>query len=428
MTLSTQLVLPVTVPSVKDSPAVKDTPASSTSQPADNTFATHLQARQQDIQTSARAKRDTEPGKTTIQTPAGDMLPADTEHDLAALLDTEEPLAPETDETDQNLPNLALSILSEVRALRQGSAPSDAAPTDTLSGTSKADPRQLSHDLVATLKKMADAPLVQANTASPGSTDISLPNKAAPVDVPILPGITDPASRPARPAIGIGQWAGLQAQNNGQRFALRPDALAETAPAVTQEPRLTVETPTATLDTASSVRLPVMPASQPAMAPLPAAVAPVLQTSIATPVHSPDWSAALGRQFISLAQQAQGQIQSADIRLDPPELGPLRITLQIQDGVAHAMITSPHAQVRHAIEQSLQQLQQQFADNGLSLGQADVGDQHASHQHFQEQLAAQRQNNGQPGFSLETGAQTAMTPEAAQSRVLNPDALVDTFA
>src|SRR5690606_40727787 len=112
-----------------------------------------------------------------------------------------------------------------------------------------------------------------------------------------------------------------------------------------------------------------------------------LTLAIATPVQSPEWGAAMGRQMITLAQQAQGGVQSADIRLDPPELGPLRITLQMQDGMAHAMITSPHAQVRHALEQSLQQLQQQFAENGLTQGQAELDEQHTPHQRSHQPTA-----------------------------------------
>lgn len=95
------------------------------------------------------------------------------------------------------------------------------------------------------------------------------------------------------------------------------------------------------------------------------------------------------------------------------------------------MITSPHAQVRHTLEQSLQQLQQQFADSGLSLGQADVGDQHASHQAFHEQLAAKGNQGDQPRFSLDGMAlpdETGSLVNSSTTRSLNPDALVDTFA
>ncbi|MBX7020770.1 flagellar hook-length control protein FliK, partial [Providencia rettgeri] len=86
---------------------------------------------------------------------------------------------------------------------------------------------------------------------------------------------------------------------------------------------------------------------------------------------------------------------------------------------------------RQALEQSLQQLQQQFAENGLTLGQADVGDQHASHQAFREQLAAQGSQGEQAAFSLNTVAspeETDLLVNRSATRSLNPDALVDTFA
>src|SRR5690606_31195719 len=79
-----------------------------------------------------------------------------------------------------------------------------------------------------------------------------------------------------------------------------------------------------------------------------------LALGIATPVAAtPAWGAELGRQLIVLSHDAaQGQ-QTAELRLDPPNLGPLRVTLSVHDGVASASFVSAHATVRHAVEAAL---------------------------------------------------------------------------
>lgn len=165
------------------------------------------------------------------------------------------------------------------------------------------------------------------------------------------------------------------------------------------------------------------PVSSPAIS---TASAPLTE---AVQLNKPDWPQQLGQHFIKLVSQDQTSWQSAEIRLDPPELGPLRISLHVQDGVAHALISSPHAQVRQTIEQSLSLLQQQLADNGLSLGQASVSD-HGNSEQFQQSLADFAQ---QTGFQANRQADSSAL-EAAEGNTIKPkhtlalDALVDTYA
>src|SRR5690606_25787837 len=61
--------------------------------------------------------------------------------------------------------------------------------------------------------------------------------------------------------------------------------------------------------------------------------------SIPAPLASPQWPTELGRQFISIAQTGNGLGQVAELRLDPPDLGPLRITINLNDNVAHAVFS-----------------------------------------------------------------------------------------
>src|SRR5690606_27841483 len=111
---------------------------------------------------------------------------------------------------------------------------------------------------------------------------------------------------------------------------------------------------------------------------------------IATPLQNPQWASDFGRQFISLTQGSHTMPHTAELRLDPPELGPLRISINISDNVAHAIFVSPHAAVRQTVENALPQLQQLLAQAGISLGQTSVNDQAQSDQAYNESFASSR--------------------------------------
>lgn len=159
------------------------------------------------------------------------------------------------------------------------------------------------------------------------------------------------------------------------------------------------------------------------------ALPPNYSAQLPTPVTHTHWGSDLGRVVVNLGQQAQlSGPQNAEIRLDPPELGPLRIMLSVTDNVAHATIYAAHAQTRLVVEQALPQLQQQLAQSGLSLGEANVSDQgFSSHT---EQNSSQQQAS--TTFNLEGNVQSvdhSALPELDEgTKRLVPDAIIDTFA
>lgn len=155
-------------------------------------------------------------------------------------------------------------------------------------------------------------------------------------------------------------------------------------------------------------------------------------TQITTPLHqATQWGTDFGRVMVQLSQQASQSpgLKTAEIRLDPPELGPLRIVLSINESVANAMIFAAHAQTRHTVEQALPQLQQQLAQAGLSLGEANVSDQGFSAQSEQH---PNQKPTGQHTFSLsgadQSNENTALLPSNAQTKPIDPNAIIDTFA
>lgn len=147
---------------------------------------------------------------------------------------------------------------------------------------------------------------------------------------------------------------------------------------------------------------------------------------IATPVGGTHWGTELGQQVVMMSTNARQGMQTAELRLDPPDLGPLRVSLNLADGVASASFVSAHASVRQAIETAIPQLQQALAQAGISLGQTSVGEQTA-----QQEFA---QQNGNGGSQRQSGGASVVTDGAADNAApvvtasRNANALVDTFA
>lgn len=155
------------------------------------------------------------------------------------------------------------------------------------------------------------------------------------------------------------------------------------------------------------------------------AATPATGPAVATPLHQLGWDADLGRQVVMLARDTQSGMQTAQLRLDPPDLGPLRISLSLNDGLASAVFVSAHASVRQAVEAALPQLSQQLAQAGISLGQTHVGDQGQAGFSFSEGQGGSGSRHGVS--SSEQGGAAAETV-AASTRTIAANALVDTFA
>ncbi|MHC8290449.1 flagellar hook-length control protein FliK [Pseudomonas sp. XS1P51] len=95
---------------------------------------------------------------------------------------------------------------------------------------------------------------------------------------------------------------------------------------------------------------------------------------LATAVGTAQWQDGLGQQVIDMITRGEQQV---DLQLNPVELGPLSISLNLNDGNTQAQFQSAHASVRAAVEQALPQLREALASQGISLGQASVSDESA---------------------------------------------------
>jgi flagellar hook-length control protein FliK len=140
------------------------------------------------------------------------------------------------------------------------------------------------------------------------------------------------------------------------------------------------------------------------------------------PAHmgSPDWGQAMNQQVLLAAQ---GQQQFATLHLNPPQLGPLEVHLQMHDGQIQAQFVSAHAVVRQAVEAALPQLRDVFAGAGLSLGQTSVGTQGG--QGDRQQARSQR---GTSGSNAIADIAAGGAPGASPAQVLRwQQGLVNTY-
>lgn len=432
MTATSPSPLPVT----GAAPAAPSRPGTPAAAKTAESFAQQLARRRHAADEDARAAASagpSAPARTDSGLPAADSAPAASPHDsiadaavappaeLGALAAAAAPAA-----LPVQLPGQALDIAAQAAQLQQRAAaplPAAAQGGDTALATVMALPDTAAPETAATRPEQ-----LAAAAASPAPTPKAGHAAGAP---PVMP-----AAQPAIDARSV--TAPRDAQHGFVPTPLPPgpdeaaaDAeLAHAARAPVLE-RAWQDTGPANTD-AYQLMASHVGAGQAAARPDPgqawnqATHSGPLSLGVFTPVAAtPAWGADLGRQLVTLSHDAGQGRHTAELRLDPPDLGPLRVTLSVSDGVASASFVSAHAAVRHAVESALPQLQQALAQAGLSLGQASVGE-HGSQPGFDMQQQSQQRGQGRDAMAASgDGPATTQTAPVTSHRA---DGLVDTFA
>lgn len=91
--------------------------------------------------------------------------------------------------------------------------------------------------------------------------------------------------------------------------------------------------------------------------------------ALSSPVGTPAWTEELGAKMTWMTSQG---IESASLRLSPEHLGPLQVTISVHEGQASVWFGAAQPETRTALQQSLPQLRQLFAGQGLTLADAGV--------------------------------------------------------
>lgn len=158
-------------------------------------------------------------------------------------------------------------------------------------------------------------------------------------------------------------------------------------------------------------------------APASSAPPPLPSTGIGVPVGDPAWADALGDQLLVLTGK---QLQRAEIRLHPAELGPVQVQITVEDDATTLAFTAQHAVTREAIEQALPRLRELFGDQGLSLLNTTVSEQGAGQQEQEAGLAGR--GAGADLLDPDMPEEGIDGPAGARHRALARDGLIDVFA
>ncbi len=143
--------------------------------------------------------------------------------------------------------------------------------------------------------------------------------------------------------------------------------------------------------------------------------------TLQVPVGSTGWGDALGQKVVWMAGQ---QTQVAELRLNPPNLGPMEVRISVSNDQISALFVSHQPAVREAIEAAMPRLREMLAESGMMLGDASV-----SSDSLPQQQASGRE--GQPRQS-ESYAEGNQHMPQGMSRVIplrqDGSGMVDLFA
>ncbi|RMD79279.1 MAG: flagellar hook-length control protein FliK [Gammaproteobacteria bacterium] len=113
----------------------------------------------------------------------------------------------------------------------------------------------------------------------------------------------------------------------------------------------------------------VGPSAPAGAAPGPWAGALIQASPVAHHPGHPGWAGEVGQRVLWMVRQ---EVQAAEIRLNPPHLGPLEARVSLHHDQVSVAFASHHAQVREALDAALPRLRELLAEHGLQLADASV--------------------------------------------------------
>ena len=211
----------------------------------------------------------------------------------------------------------------------------------------------------------------------PLKTGFTTPETAGRTQAPLLdrqPVPAEPGNRPlpAEPLLSAKSTSldSALAQIQQQSPEQRNSELASLMTAFKRQ----VESPAKSTDTLLRTDSASAPVTAPAAAPPSASTPSGLPTiTLGTPLNQGGWDQALGERIQWMAGQ---KLQGAQIKLNPANLGPMEVRIQMQnEQQASIQFTSTHGVVREALEAALPRLREMFEASGVELVDVDVSGQ-----------------------------------------------------
>jgi flagellar hook-length control protein FliK len=153
--------------------------------------------------------------------------------------------------------------------------------------------------------------------------------------------------------------------------------------------------------------------------PMPATEQAGLSHLINVAPGKPGWSEAIGQKVVWMVGAAE---QSATLTLNPKDLGPLQVIIQVNNEKADATFISENPEVRKALEEGMSGLRQAMGQAGVELGQANVntGKQHQEFQQASKEYSARKGQENSATLGAESMQNTSINTRVSHG-------LVDTF-
>lgn len=139
-------------------------------------------------------------------------------------------------------------------------------------------------------------------------------------------------------------------------------------------------------------------------------------------IQQSGWSEAVVDRVMWLSSQ---NLKSAEIQLDPAELGRMEVRIDMNKDQAQVTFMSPHANVRDALEGQMQRLRESFAQQGMTMD-VNVSDQSRGWRGDGNNESRGRGGAGALGAGDEEVVQGAM--EISSSRAGGDRGMVDYYA
>lgn len=127
---------------------------------------------------------------------------------------------------------------------------------------------------------------------------------------------------------------------------------------------------------------------------------PATPPPISVPLKNPQWGDELSNRVMWMTQH---DVQTANIKINPPHLGPLEVQVSMHKDQVDVTFHSHHAGVKEALDASMPKLKEMLGSSGLQLGDANV-----THHSFSGQ--SQYDNQGSNHYSSGGAGQDIDTP------------------
>jgi len=145
-----------------------------------------------------------------------------------------------------------------------------------------------------------------------------------------------------------------------------------------------------------------------------------------TPLHDRQaWASDFGQKIVWMAGNER---QSAQLTLNPPQMGPIEISLNVNRDTATALFVSANPEVRETIESALPRLREMLATAGITLGDANVSAESSRQQQTGSEQQAGAGARRWQGDNAILGGDSGETAGLPAGGIQRGNGLVDLFA